>query len=123
MRMKQITPFVPCTSLAKQLAFYTGALGFKIGFETEFYAFIHRDDVAIRLVQVDADVDLTNPERQTSFYIDVEGIDDLFADMKDALGRLDPARVRAPFDKDYGQREFHVADEDCTLVFFGQALG
>lgn len=120
MRMKQITPFVSCMSLAKQLAFYTGSLGFKVGFETEFYAFIYRDDVAIRLVQVDADVDLNNPERQTSFYIDVDGIDNLYAHMKNDLAQLDPARVRAPFDQDYGQREFHVADEDCTLVFFGQ---
>ena len=100
--------------------FYTGSLGFKVGFETEFYAFIYRDDVAIRLVQVDADVDLNNPERQMSFYIDVDGIDNLYAHMKNDLAQLDLARVRAAFDQDYGQREFHVADEDCTLVFFGQ---
>ena len=39
--------------------------------------------------------------------------------------RLDPlpkGRVRAPFNQDYGQREFHVIDEDCTLIFFGEAI-
>lgn len=122
MRLKQITPFIPCTSLAKQIGFYAGVLGFKVGFQSEFYAFLQRDDVAVRLVQVDADVDLTSPDRQVSFYIDVDAIDELYADLKDALDRLNPSRVRAPFDQQYGQRELHIFDEDCTLVFFGQAI-
>ena len=121
MQMKQVTPFIPCTSLARQIEFYEGVLGFKVGFESEFYAFLYRDQVAIRLVQVDPDVDLSNPERQTSFYIDVDGIDDLYADLEERLSGLGERRVRAPFDQDYGQREVHVADEDCTLVFFGQS--
>ncbi len=121
MQMKQITPFIPCTSLARQIGFYEGVLGFKVGFESEYYAFLSRDQVAIRLVQVDADVDLSHPDRQNSFYIDVDEIDDLYADLQDRLKGLGEGRVRAPFDQDYGQREFHVSDEDCTLVFFGQA--
>lgn len=122
MHLKQITPFVPCTFLPKQLAFYRDVLGFKVGFEAEGYAFIHRDSVAIRLVEVSRDVDLSHPEREGSFYIDVEDIDALFAALKPQLDTLDPTRVRAPFNQDYGQREFHVADEDCTLIFFGQAV-
>jgi hypothetical protein len=35
---------------------------------------------------------------------------------------LPDGRVRAPFDQPYGQREFHVLDEDGTLVFFGEAI-
>ena len=67
MRLKQITPFVPCTSLAKQIDFYVNVLGFEVGFESPYYAFLHRDAVAIRLVQVDADIDLKNSEREGSF--------------------------------------------------------
>lgn len=44
------------------------------------------------------------------------------AEMKSRLDTLSKRRVRAPVDQDYGQREFHVADEGCTLVFFGEAI-
>ncbi|MGR3503902.1 bleomycin resistance protein [Pseudaestuariivita sp.] len=122
MRLTQITPFVPCTRLATQIAFYRDCLGFTVGFEADNYAFLRRDDVAVRLVQVDATVDLTHPERQGSFYIDVTDIDGVYAAMKPALDALPEGRVRAPFDQDYNQREFHVIDEDCTLIFFGEAI-
>lgn len=120
MRLTQITPFVPCTSLDRQIGFYCDTLGFELGFRADTYAFVKRDAAAVRLVQVDSDVDLSHPERQGSFYVDVQGIDELYTDMKSKLDTLPPSRVRAPFDQDYGQREFHVADEDCTLIFFGE---
>lgn len=120
MTLKQITPFVPCTSLEKQIAFFRDMLGFAVGFQAANYAFLKRDAVAVRLVEVDTDVDLKNPERQGSFYIDVENIDALYASLRPSLDKLPANRVRAPFTQDYGQREFHVADEDCTLIFFGE---
>jgi catechol 2,3-dioxygenase-like lactoylglutathione lyase family enzyme len=122
MRLTQITPFVPSTDLAAQTGFYRDVLGFTLGFEADNYAFLRRDDVAVRLVEVSAGVDLKDPVREGSFYIDVQGIDALYADMKPMLDRLPAGRVRAPFNQDYGQREFHVADEDCTLVFFGEGI-
>ncbi|MEZ5932957.1 MAG: VOC family protein [Alphaproteobacteria bacterium] len=122
MRLHQITPFVPCTSLRRQIGFYRDILGFSVGFQADNYAFLRRDDVAVRLVEVDASVDLSHPERQGSFYIDVRDIDALYADLEPRLRSLPKDRVRAPFDQDYGQREFHVSDEDCTLVFFGESI-
>ena len=123
MRLTQITPFIPCTSLENQVAFYREVLGFEVGYLAEgMYAFMRRDEVAIRLVQVDDDVDLQHPERQGSFYIDVQGINAVWLDMQPLLDELPEGRVRAPFDQDYGQREFHVADEDCTLIFFGEVI-
>ncbi|MEO0636448.1 MAG: VOC family protein [Pseudomonadota bacterium] len=121
--MTQITPFVPCRDLDVSLAFYRDILGFEVGFLTEgVYAFVRRDQVAVRLLQVSPDVDLTSEERQNSFYIDTDHVDELFGELQPALSRLPDARVRAPFDQDYGQREFHAADPDCTLVFFGAAI-
>lgn len=122
MRLHQITPFVPCSSLDRQVAFYEGVLGFTVGFRAENYAFLRRDDVAVRLVEVHADIDLTVPDREGSFYIDVQDIDALYAALAPQLDTLPQGRVRAPFNQDYGQREFHVIDEDCTLIFFGEGL-
>lgn len=122
MRLHQITPFVPCTSLDRQVEFYRDILGFTVGFQADNYAFLRRDDVAVRLVEVDDNVDLSSPEREGSFYIDVQDIDALYADLEPKLKKLPRARVRAPFNQDYGQREFHVSDEDCTLIFFGEGI-
>ena len=123
MRLTQITPFIPCTSLETQVAFYREVLGFEVGHIAEnMYAFMRRDEVAIRLVQVDETIDLHHPERQGSFYIDVQGINAVWLDMQPLLDELPEGRVRAPFDQDYGQREFHVVDEDCTLIYFGEAI-
>lgn len=122
MQLKQITPFVPCSNLEDQVKFYTQILGFQVGFKADNYAFLRRDAVAVRLVEVDSNIDLSNPEREGSFYIDVKGIDALYAAMKPELDTLPGPRVRPPFDQPYGQREFHVIDEGCTLIFFGAAI-
>lgn len=121
-RLARITPFVPCSTLARQVGFYCDLLGFTVGFQARNYAFLQRGDVAIRLIEVAAGIDLTAPEREMSFYIDVEGIDALYRSPEPGLSTLPEGRVRGPFNQDYGQREFHVLDEDCTLVFFGQAI-
>ena len=118
--LNQIIPFVPCSNLARQIAFYRDVLGFEVGFTADNYAFLRREAVAVRLIEVDPGDDLTG--RETSFYIDVQQIDALFADMQEALDALPQGRVRAPFDQDYGQREFHVLDEDGNLVFFGEGI-
>ncbi|MGR3711695.1 MAG: VOC family protein [Shimia sp.] len=122
MRLKQITPFVPCSNLGRQSAFYQDVLGFEVGFLAENYAFLRRDAGAIRLVEVSADVDLSAPERESSFYIDVDDTDAVYAEMAPRLAALDQARVRPPFDQPYRHREFHLADEDCTLAFFGEGI-
>jgi catechol 2,3-dioxygenase-like lactoylglutathione lyase family enzyme len=122
MRMRQITPFVLCTTLEHQVGFYRDVLGFEVGVRDGNYAFLRRDDVAVRLLEIDQDTDLQGSERQGSFYVDVEDIDALYLSMAPRLGSLPPGRVRPPFDQDYGQREFHVIDEDGTLIFFGQPV-
>ena len=122
MKMQQITPMIPCSNISTQISFYRQCLGFSLEYESDAYAMLRRDKVAIRLMQVDENVDLNHPQRQGSFYIDVIGIDNLYNTLQPKLSVLANNRVRAPFDQEYGQREFHVADEDCTLVFFGEAI-
>ena len=78
MKMQQITPMIPCSQLATQISFYRQCLGFDLEFKSEAYAIMRRDRAAIRLMQVDGQVDLSHPERQGSFYVDVIGIDNLY---------------------------------------------
>lgn len=120
--LHQITPFVPVTSLDKAVDFYTGYLNFECTFKADNYAFLRHDQIAIRIIEVDDNVDLSNPNRQNSFYIDVTDIDALYAMLEPKLSTLPKGRVKAPFNQDYGQREFHVIDEDCTLIYLGEGI-
>ncbi len=100
------------------LDFYQKALGFRIGVEQEGYAYIVRDDVAIRLIAAE---DCSTTAEQ-SCYICVENIDELYEEMKPGLDNLPEGRVRPPFDQPYGQREFHIKDEDGFLIYFGETI-
>jgi len=120
--LTQITPFVLVSDMDRALEFFCGTLGFQLGYREEGYAFIERDNAALRLLNASPSVDMHDPKRQQSCYIDVRGLDDLYAAMKPELDKLPTGRVRAPFDQDYGQREFHVTDEDALLIFFGEAI-
>ncbi|MEM0898959.1 MAG: VOC family protein [Pseudomonadota bacterium] len=118
----QLTPFVLVSNLEKALAFYEGVLEFECTFRADNYAFIRWEKAAIRLFEVGCDIDLQDEKRQQSLYIDVDGLDALYERLEAMLSMLPSGRVRAPFNQDYGQREFHVVDEDALLIFFGEAL-
>jgi len=114
--LKQITPLIPVADVAKSVEFFEEVLGFKSSNQSEIYAYIYRDDVAIRLQKAGDDVG------EVACYIDVEDVDGLYAELKPELDRLPPGRVRSPFNQPYGQREFHVIDLDSLLIFFGEPI-
>lgn len=118
-RCTHISPILPVRDLDRALAFYTGVLGFDVGFRDEGYAYIVRDEVAIRLLVVPEG----HQTEDQSFYICVVDLDGLYQQLKPALDKLESGRVRTPFNQTYGQREFHVLDEDSILIFFGEAIG
>lgn len=117
--MTQITPFINCRDLTAQRRFFEDVLGFTCGFQADNYAFMRRDAVAVRLLQVDFDLD--DPAREQMVYIDVDDVDALWDELAPALSKLPEKRVRAPFNQTYDQREFHVIDEGACLLFFGMA--
>jgi catechol 2,3-dioxygenase-like lactoylglutathione lyase family enzyme len=118
----QLTPFVLCSSLQRQIDFYCERLGFSCGFQQDNYAYLSRGSVAIRLLECPPRDDGRPLGDDQSFYIDVKDIDGLYATLERGLADLPKGRVRAPFDQPYLQREFHVLDEDGTLIFFGEGI-
>lgn len=120
--LKAITPIVPVKDVEKSRTFFEKMLGFSTSFYSEDYAYLCKDNVGIRIIKAGKGVDTHDPRRQLSCYIDVEGIDALYAELEVGLQSLPKGRVRAPFNQDYGQREFHVIDEDSLLIFFGEPI-
>ena len=106
--------------LDKALHFYQHYLQFEVGVSMEGYAYIVRDDIAIRLLEVESG----SPEGpgEQACYICVKDIDALYQQLEPNLSKLTKGQVRAPIDQPYGQREFHVKDEDSMRIFFGEAI-
>ncbi len=121
-RLAQITPLITVSNINRSVKFYTDTLGFVVGFLAENYAYLYRDSVAIRLLAAGEGVDLHNPIRHQSCYIDVEGVDSLYETLRPQLEKLPRGRVKKPFEQFYGQREFHVIDEDSLLIMFGEPV-
>lgn len=120
--VQAVTPFVRCADLQVQVAFYQDCLGFKMTSLADNYAYLRHGGAALRLLECPPNSDGTALGHNQSFYIDVRDVDALYAQLKPALDGLPEGRVRAPFEQPYGQREFHVLDEDGALVFFGMAI-
>ena len=121
-RLAQITPLVPVSDIDRSVRFFVDTLGFKIGFQADGYAYLIRDCAAIRIIPAGEGVDLRDRKRQQACYIDVEGVEDLYRQLKPKLDMLPKGRVKKPFEQSYGQREFHVLDEDALLIMFGEPV-
>ena len=113
-----ITPMVWVADFQKSLNFYKTILGFEVGAELEGYAYMVRDSIAIRLLAKQE----ASEHAEQSCYICVNGLDKLYQELKPKLDELPDSRVKPPLDQPYGQREFHVTDEDGLLLFFGEKI-
>ena len=121
-RLGQITPLVPVSDIGRSVRFFVDTLGFQVGFQADGYAYLIRDCAAIRIIPAGEGIDLRNHNRQQACYIDVEGVEDLYRELKPKLDLLPKGRVKLPFEQVYGQREFHVLDEDALLIMFGEPV-
>ena len=106
----------------RALAYYNAALGFATQFTygtPAFYAHVHRNRVKLALRHVDGEaLDHGAGEDLLSAWLEVTGVDALFADMQAAGATIH----QPPRDQPYGVRDFIVADPDGNLLGFGQDL-
>jgi len=118
--LNNVTPIVPVSNMAESISFFQDALGFSVRQKSAGYAYVSRDAVSFSLVPAGANKDLDSPNSQQHCYINVTEIDQLYAELEPQLRALPEGRVKAPFETNYGQREFHVIDPDALLISFGE---
>lgn len=119
----QVTPFITVDDLERALAFFTGILGFEARLRHSHYAYVHRETVGFRLWE-QTGADAAPPgTRRFAYYIDVQDVDQLYAELKPKLDTLPKGDVHGPVDQHYGQRELLVLAPDGNLLAFGQAIG
>ncbi len=95
--------------------FYTDRLGFQLGAVYPDYLIVERDDIELHFSLTD---DPAVPQ-QTSCYVRVTGIDQLYQEMSAA----EVVHPHGPLtDQPYGVREFAVLDGDGNMIKFGETL-
>lgn len=117
---QQITPFMHVPDLEKAVAFFVDILGFtRYPLPYGDYAYVHRETVGVRLLQSKGTDGAPPGNRRFCYYIDVDDVDALYAELKPRLDTLPPGDVHGPADKPYKQRELLVLAPDGNILAFG----
>jgi len=120
--IKDAVAIVPVRDVVETIQFYTDILGFagQVLAEDNSYGSVRRGGAAMDLLATDDADALKATATNIALAVWVEGLDDLYAELKPKLDMLPKGRVRPPFDQPYGVREFHVKDPDGCLLFFAE---
>lgn len=117
----QVTPFFGVSAMEPAIAFYRDCLGFELFVHFGGYAYLERERVGLRLLQLDEGS--RNPPGCSHAYVDLRDAAALFAILEPKLAALPAARWGGLRDQPYGQREFWVRDPDGNLLTFGEGVG
>jgi catechol 2,3-dioxygenase-like lactoylglutathione lyase family enzyme len=117
----RITPFMHVPDIEAALGFFN-ALGFKTWFRAGTYAYVQRETAGVRLLQNEGDDGAPPGNGRFAYYVDVNDIDALHAELRPALDAMPAGAVHGPADKEYGQRELCVVAPDGNLLVFGQSI-
>ena len=117
----QVTPFMIVEDLEAALAFFVDLLDFEVQFRASDYAYVQRETAGLRIWQQTGKDAAPPGTRRFAYYIDVNDVDRLYAELKPKLDLLPKGDVHGPADKPYGQRELLLAP-DGNLLAFGHAL-
>ncbi|SHH57369.1 VOC family protein [Marivita hallyeonensis] len=108
MTVRTLAPMLPVADIDAARDFLRDCLGFEETYRDDNHSYCERDNGVIRLINAPPDADMDDPARQLVIYMDVDDADDIYAKHKNALEALPDRHFRAPFDRPYGQREFHA---------------
>jgi len=118
----RITPFMHVPDIAKAIAFFRDILGFKVWLQFDDYAYVQRETAGIRILQNRGNDGAPPGNRRFAYYIDVDDVAALYAELKPKLDTLAKGDVHGPANKPYGQRELVLLAPDGNLLAFGHSL-
>jgi len=118
----RITPFMHVPDFDKALWFFTEVLGFELYFRTTNYAYVRREQAAFRILENAGDDGAPPGNRRFCYYVDVEDVDAVAAELKPKAPLLNDGDIYGPIDQIYGQRELMVVAPDGNLLVFGQDI-
>jgi catechol 2,3-dioxygenase-like lactoylglutathione lyase family enzyme len=118
----RVTPFMHVPDIEKAVAFFRDLLGFKVWLHFRDYAYVQRETAGFRLLQNKGSDGAPPGNRRFAYYIDVNDVDALLAELQPKLDRLAKGELFGPVDQEYGQRELMIVAPDGNLLVFGQEI-
>ena len=116
----QVTPFMHVQDVNETVRFFTERLGFDALVQSDDYAYVQRAVVGFRILRNASEPELG--DRRILYYIDVNDVDEVVAELAPKLADLPEHHVFGPKDQDCGQREYMVRLPDGMVLAFGQAI-
>jgi hypothetical protein len=108
-----LSPMIPSYNLGETKQFFKDFFGFDVAMDGG-YVIIYKDNLTIHILNAGTEIG------EMEFYLEIDDIDSLWESIKDKLTEI---KVRPPFDREYGMREFHViVPHTKTLMFVGQVI-
>lgn len=120
--IKSAATIVAVSNVDASIAFYRDILGFETILATPdgSLGVVAKGPARLQLLKTDNEDALKATANNVAVYIEVDGVDDLYAHLQEGLETLPEGRLRPPFNQPYGMREFHVKDPDGCLLFFAE---
>ena len=118
--VKRISPMLAVADMDITVGFYVKVLGFQVVMQSPAYSIVEREGATIHFQAAANESVLKAVRGHTEIYIEVSDLGALWEHVKTFKGQY---RLRDPFDRDYGMREFHITDPNECLVFVGQRIG
>ncbi len=106
--IRDATAMLPVVDIDAACAFMRDCLGFETAFRSESHAYCESGNGAVRFINAPPDADMDDPARQIVIYLDCDDIGAIWHSHQAAIAKLPDSHRRAPFDRLYGQREFHL---------------
>jgi catechol 2,3-dioxygenase-like lactoylglutathione lyase family enzyme len=118
-KVKRISPMLAVADMDSTLEFYTTILGFEVSMRSPAYSILARDGATIHFMKAASEEVMKAVRGHTEIYIEVSDL----ASLWEHVSRFKKDhRIRDPFDREYGMREFHIEDPNGCLVFVGQRI-
>lgn len=121
-QVHQITPFLHVPNMEAALAFFCETLPFTVEFRQSNYAYIEFAGAGIRLLEEPERALTSDGNARVAVYVDVTGVDALYAQLRERLAQLPPNSVEPPRDQSWRQREFQVHLPDGDWLTFGEPI-
>ncbi len=123
----QVTPWLLASDVEAMVRFFVEVLGFHAWVQDEFYAYVSRDDAAVRIGKLSEGTDAAEERvewgaRAWLFYIDVRDVDALVAELRPKLQAAGLDGGTGPKDQPWGKREFWAPLPQGGYIVFGQEI-
>jgi hypothetical protein len=108
-----LSPMVPSYNIEATKNFFTDLFGFSIVMDGD-YTIVKKDSFLIHILRAGENIG------EMEFYLEVNDIDKLWLSIQN---RITDYKRKAPFDREYGMREFHIiVPHTKTLMFVGMVI-